>query len=71
MCRFHRPDPLSQPIHQRAIVRVASKECLAKMNVSLNESRENEPTARVDRLVVTAEQIGSDCGDPSIRRRLR
>jgi hypothetical protein len=39
------------------------------MNVSLNESGEDEPAARVDRLIVPAEQIGSDRGDSAVLNR--
>jgi len=36
--RFHGPDAFLQPVEQRKIVSGAAKNCLAKVNVSLDET---------------------------------
>jgi hypothetical protein len=46
--RFHRPDPTPQPVHQRKVVRVATEQGLAQVDVGLDESRKDIAAARVE-----------------------
>ena len=48
MCSLHGPYTLPQPIDQREIVSSAAKECLAKMNVSLNKARNDGAISGID-----------------------
>ena len=46
--RLHGPDTLLQPIEQREIVGGATKDCLAEVNVSLDETRYDRTTGGID-----------------------
>src|SRR5688572_32604330 len=46
--RFHGPHALLQPVNQREVISSAAKERLAKMNVRLNEAREDRKSTRLN-----------------------
>src|SRR5689334_16504210 len=48
MRRFHRPHAFLQPVDQRQVISRPAKQSLTKMNVSLDETRNDGTTTRID-----------------------
>ena len=63
---FHRPHARAQPVHQLQVVRVAAKQCLAEMNVGLDQPGQDVPAARLDDAVVVAGEIRSNRRDAAV-----
>jgi hypothetical protein len=68
---FQRPDAPAQPLQERHVVGRAAEKCLAQMDVSLDEAREDVGTAGVDRLVVWLRRLRADRRDTSVAHRHR
>ena len=66
MRRFHRPHAAAQPVHEGQIVGEPAKQRLAKMDVRLNEPRQDVSAARVDDAVVRLVDVRADRRDAAV-----